>query len=366
MTAAARHMARALELAARGKFTTHPNPRVGCVIVRDGRVVGEGWHRQAGEPHAEVLALREAGDDARGAEVYVTLEPCAHVGRTPPCADALVAAGVGKVFAAMRDPFPRVAGRGLEKLRAAGIEVEVGIMEGEARVLNRGFVSRFERGRPYLILKLAMSLDGRTAMASGESRWITGEAAREDVHRLRAEAGAVLTTSATVLADDPELTVRLPPASSGAWRQPDRIVIDSRGRVPLGAKVWALGARRFALVPQALAGQRVAEGVETIGLEVTAHGAIPLPAALRALGAREINEVLVECGPRLAGALLQAGLVDQLVIYVAPKLLGDAARPLVALPGLERLGDHIALEYVSAERIGDDMKITARVAEKRA
>lgn len=352
-----RWMARALELAARGKATTHPNPRVGCVLVRDGEVVGEGWHVRAGEPHAEVHALRAAGERARGATAYVTLEPCAHHGRTPPCAEALVAAGVARVVAAVADPFPQVAGRGLAQLRAAGIATEVGVLEPEARALNRGFLSRVERGRPFVALKLAMSLDGRTAMASGESRWITGEAARADVHRLRAEAGAVLSTSETVLADDPELTVR--GAGSEGWRQPDRVLLDQRGRIPDGAKVWRAGARRFHFTSATLP---ALAGVERIAVPADADGRASLSTVLKSLAEREVNELLVECGPRLAGALLKEKLVDELIVYTAPKLLGDAARPLVTLPGLDRLADHIGLEFTAAERIGADLRITARMA----
>ncbi len=401
MTGAAGYMARALVLAARGIYTTHPNPRVGCVIVRDGVTIGEGWHRRAGEPHAEVHALSEAGERARGADVFVTLEPCAHFGRTPPCADALIAAGVAKVWIAMQDPFPQVVGRGISKLRAAGIEVELGLLESEAQELNRGFVSRITRGRPFVTLKLAMSLDGRTAMASGESRWITGAAAREDVHRLRAAAGAVLTSSATVLADDPELSARIPKSEQGKWRQPDRIVLDTHARVPSTAKVWAEGARRFWLTAPSQSrhsreggndspgvNRRVSRalhspvrrmdapnnpvladkeniGIERFDLEPDANGAVPLAAALTTLATHDISEIIVECGPRLAGGLLQAGLVDELVIYTAPKLLGDAARPLAELPGLRQLADHIALRFDSVEIIGDDLKIIARVAEKR-
>lgn len=354
-------MRRALALAANGRATTHPNPRVGCVIVRDDgegpRIVGEGWHQRAGEPHAEVFALRAAGARARGADVYVTLEPCAHHGRTPPCADALIAAGVRRVFAAIGDPFPQVAGQGFAKLRAAGIECTSGLLEAEARALCRGFLSRIERRRPWLTLKLAMSLDGRTAMATGESRWITGDAAREDVHRLRAEAGAVLTSSDTVLADDPELTVRLPRAADEGWRQPDRIVLDTSARVPATAKVWNPGARRFWLT--AVAAAAPAE-VESTVLLRDLSGHLSLPAALRYLAARDINEVFAECGPRLAGALLRERLVDELLVYAAPKLLGDDARGLVRLPGLERLADHVALEFTGVEFLGTDLKITAR------
>ncbi len=360
-------MRRALALAARGKCTTQPNPRVGCVLVRDGadgpQIVGEGWHQRAGEPHAEVFALRMAGERARGADAYVTLEPCAHHGRTPPCADALIAAGVARVFVAVGDPHPQVAGAGFAKLRAAGIACESGLLEAEARELARGFLSRIERKRPFVTLKLAMSLDGRTAMASGESRWITGDEARADVHRLRAEAGAVLTSSDTVLADDPELSVRLPQAEREGWRQPDRIVLDSHARVPASAKVWTGHAQRFWLTASAATAP---EGVETAVLPRDADGHVSLPAALSYLAGRDVNEVLVECGPRLAGSFLRAGLVDELVVYTAPKLLGDAARGLVHLPGLERLADHVALQFTSAEFIGHDLKITARIAGRES
>ncbi len=397
-------MARALALAAQGRATTHPNPRVGCVIVRDEpngpRIVGEGWHQRTGEPHAEVFALRAAGELARGADVYVSLEPCAHHGRTPPCADALIAAGVARVFAAVGDPNPQVAGQGFAKLRAAGIACESGLMEAEGRVLCRGFLSRIERQRPFVTLKLAMSLDGRTAMASGESRWITGPQARDDVHRLRAEAGAVLSSSETVLADDPELNVRLPadyfrprhavpgevehagrppatpslasPAGGSSaiqgtlpfLRQPDRVVLDSRARVPTTAKVWRDGARRFWLTAGTAA--PAIDGVEAAVLAADANGQVSLPAALAFLASRDVNEVLVECGPQLAGSLLRERLVDELIVYAAPKLLGDAARGLVRLPGLERLADHVALEFTSAELLGPDLKITARLTSKES
>jgi diaminohydroxyphosphoribosylaminopyrimidine deaminase / 5-amino-6-(5-phosphoribosylamino)uracil reductase len=328
-------MARALELAEKGRASTHPNPRVGCVIAQGGRIVGQGWHERAGGPHAEIVALQAAGPMARGADVYLTLEPCCHHGRTPPCTDALLAAGVGRVVAAMTDPNPQVAGKGLAALRAAGIATEVGLMEAQAQALNRGFVSRMTRGRPWLTLKLAMTLDGRTALASGESRWITGEEARADVHRLRAEAGAVLTGVDTVLADDPELTVR----GAAAPRQPDRIVLDTRLRAEAGARVWRQGARRIAVA--------------------AADGRVDLRAALAALGAREVNEVLAECGPRLAGALLQAGVVDEIVAFVAPGLLGHEARALAELPGIATLDQRLKLRFTDARMVGADLRITA-------
>ncbi len=348
-------MALALQLAERGRFTTFPNPRVGCVVVRDGHVVGEGWHERAGEPHAEVHALRAAGDNARGADLFVTLEPCSHQGRTPPCADALIAAGVRKAWVAMRDPNPRVAGQGLERIRGSGIEVDVGLLEMPARALNRGFVSRMERGRPFVTLKLAASLDARTAMASGESKWITGDAARADVHRLRAEAGAVLSGSGTVLADDPQMTVR---ALGNATRQPDRIVLDSGAKVGAQAKVWASdGARRFRISGSATSSEIV--GVEEIRLTLNADGRIDLRAALQSLAQHEVNHVLVECGSQLAGAFLQQGLVDELVCYLAPSLLGDTARGLARMPRLENLDQRIRLKFLDVRPVGSDLRITA-------
>ncbi|WP_420466092.1 bifunctional diaminohydroxyphosphoribosylaminopyrimidine deaminase/5-amino-6-(5-phosphoribosylamino)uracil reductase RibD [Panacagrimonas sp.] len=367
---AAAHMARALSLAGRGRYTTFPNPRVGCVVVSDGAVVGEGWHERAGEPHAEVHALNASGARARGAEVFVTLEPCSHRGRTPPCADALIAAGVGRVWAAMQDPNPQVAGQGLARLRAAGVDVQLGMLEAPARELNRGFVSRMARGRPFVTLKLAASLDGRTAMASGESQWITSDAARADVHRLRAEAGAVLSSSATVLADDPALTVR---QGVTLERPPDRIVLDSAGRVPASARVWAAdGARRISVGRPADVGARdtsatmAASGhpaVERIESASGDGGRLDLCSALSALAQREINSVLVECGPTLAGALLTQDCVDEVVIYLAPSLLGDAARGLANLPGLKRLEQRVALKFVDVRQVGPDLRISAIVAK---
>ncbi|MCC2658629.1 MAG: ribD [Panacagrimonas sp.] len=353
---AAEYMAQALRLAERGRFGTFPNPRVGCVIVREGEVVGRGWHERAGQPHAEIIALREAGDRARGADLYVTLEPCSHHGRTPPCADAVVAAGPRRVVAAMSDPNPRVAGKGFERLRGAGIEVDVGLLEAAARELNGGFVSRMTRGRPWVTLKLAASLDGRTAMASGESRWITSPAARRDVHRLRAEAGAVLTGAGTVVADDPQLNVR---DIDGAWRAPDRIVLDGNGRVPGASRVWnaADGARRFRVGGTTTGAPP--EGVARVDVALASDGRVDLSAALRALAQHEVNHVLVECGSVLAGALLDAGLVDELVCYLAPCLLGDAARALAEVPGLQRLEQRVRLRFTDVRSVGPDLRITA-------
>ena len=350
-------MARALHLAERGRLSTFPNPRVGCVIVRDGELVGEGWHERAGEPHAEVYALGMAGDRARGADIYVTLEPCSHHGRTPPCAGALLAAAPARVIVAMRDPNPLVAGRGIAALQAAGIIVETGLMEAAARKLNRGFVSRMERGRPFLTLKLGASLDGRTATASGESQWITGEDARADVHRLREEAGAVLSSSATVLADDPQLTVR---GAFQTLRQPDRIVLDPQARVPPDARVWVPGARRIWLVGKEPV-QRP-DDVEVILLPLTSIHTIDLDAALTALGAAGINELLVECGATLAGSLLEAKLADELLIYLAPSLLGSDARGLANL-SVSQLDRRIRLRYTDVRHVGADLKITAAIQE---
>ncbi|MFT4046128.1 MAG: bifunctional diaminohydroxyphosphoribosylaminopyrimidine deaminase/5-amino-6-(5-phosphoribosylamino)uracil reductase RibD [Solimonas sp.] len=356
---AASFMARALRLAERGLCTTQPNPRVGCVIVKNGEVIGEGAHLRAGEPHAEIHALRMAGVRARGADLFVTLEPCAHHGRTPPCADALVAAGLRKVWVAMIDPNPEVAGGGVARLRAAGIEVETDLLAADAERLNRGFLSRMTRGRPWLTLKLAASLDGRTAMASGESQWITSEAARADVHRLRAAAGAVMTGVATVMADNPQLNAR---GLDFEVRQPDRIVLDSNGRVPSTARIWNGDARRFWLV-----GARPAhapDGVAVVELPRDADGSLNLEAALAALARHEVNEVLLECGPRLAGAALQRGLVDEIVAYVAPTLLGHEARPFAYLPGFERLSQRIALQFVDTRSVGSDLRLTLRPARK--
>lgn len=356
-----RFMARALELASRGRYSTHPNPRVGCVIVRDGQIVGEGWHQRAGEAHAEVLALAAAGQQARGATAYVTLEPCCHHGRTPPCTDALVAAGVARVVAAMQDPNPRVDGGGLQRLRAAGIETGPGVMQAEAQALNRGFVSRMTRGRPWVRVKLAMSLDGRIAAANGESRWITGEVAREDVHRLRAEAGAVLTGIGTVLADDPSLNVRLP----GDWPAPVRIVLDTQLRTPELARMLGLPGRTLVLTAEnegSISWKALARaGAELHRLPV-APGGLDLPAALALLGRLQVNELLVEAGPTLAGALLQAGLADEVIVYLAPCLLGDRARGLVQLPGVQGLAQRLGLRIEDIRPLGDDWRIMARPA----
>ncbi|MFL6652564.1 MAG: bifunctional diaminohydroxyphosphoribosylaminopyrimidine deaminase/5-amino-6-(5-phosphoribosylamino)uracil reductase RibD [Sulfurifustaceae bacterium] len=354
----ARHMARALHLAARALYTTDPNPRVGCVIVKDDQILGEGWHVRAGEPHAEVLALREAGERARGADVYVTLEPCNHHGRTPPCTDALRRAGVGRVFAAMRDPNPLVDGKGFERLRAAGIECRDGLLQAEAEALNPGFISRMRRGRPYVRLKVAASLDGRTAMANGESQWITGEAARLDVQRLRARSSAILTGIETVLADDPALTVR----AFDIGRQPLRVVVDSRLRLPAGARMLRLpGATLVATTSSDPARSNAlrAAGADVLQLPAVA-ARVDLRALLERLAERQVNEVLVEAGPVLSGALLAERLIDELILYLAPALLGDTARGMLHLPVLRSLKDRVQLHITDVRAVGAVWKISAK------
>lgn len=346
-------MARALALAEKGLWTTEPNPRVGCIVADGERIVGSGWHERAGGPHAEIVALREAGDAAAGATVYVTLEPCSHHGRTPPCADALIAAGVARVVCAVRDPHP-VAGSGLERLRAAGIEVQSGLMEAEARALNPGFLSRHERGRPWLRAKLAGSLDGRTYGPDGESRWITGRAARRDGHRWRARAGAILTGIDTVLADDPSLDVRL----DGHRATPPVVVVDSRGRLPANARVLATGARVLQATPPGAADPP--PGCERVDAPDDGAGRVDLAALARALAEREFNEVHVEAGARLTGALLVAGLVDELLLYQAPCLIGADGGPLVRLPGVEKLADRLQFEVLDRREIGPDTRLRLR------
>ncbi|CAL1241461.1 fused diaminohydroxyphosphoribosylaminopyrimidine deaminase/5-amino-6-(5-phosphoribosylamino)uracil reductase [Candidatus Methylocalor cossyra] len=350
-------MARALRLAERGLYSTDPNPRVGCVLVRDGQVIGEGWHRQAGGPHAEIVALAAAGEAARGATAYVTLEPCCHQGRTPPCTDALIAAGVARVVAAMEDPNPRVSGAGLRRLAAAGITVQCGLLEGPAEALNPGFCRRMRGGRPWLRSKLAMSLDGRTALASGVSRWITGPDARRDGHRLRARSSAIVTGIGTVLADDPELTARLPEMAETIV-QPARVVLDSRGRLPASARLAAVPGR--VIVLGVAPARSVPGGVEFHTLPAGEDGRVDLPAALDWLGQAEFNEVLVEAGPTLNGALLRAGLVDEWVVYLAPVVLGDAGRGLFHLPALTRMADRHELSLRDVRQVGRDVRMVFR------
>ena len=349
-------MARALRLAERGAWTTRPNPLVGCVIARAGVIVGEGWHRRAGEPHAEVLALQAAGEAARGATAYVTLEPCAHTGRTPPCADALAAAGIARVVAAMRDPFPQVDGKGFERLREAGIECHVGLMEAAAREQNRGFLSRIERGRPWVRVKLGVSLDGRTALASGESRWITSDASRADVMRWRARSGALLTGSGTVLADDPNLTVRLPAGAD--FVPPLRVVLDpglatvARGRIRAGDAPTLYMHAPDVKPPRDFSAQRIHVAVHA--------GMLDLDAVLAELARREVNEVQVGTGATLAGSLLRAGLVDEVLLYVAPLLLGVDARPMFEGLRVDDIGHRLDMQVIDHRRVGPDDRLLLR------
>ena len=349
-----RYMAQALRLARFGLNTTSPNPRVGCVLVRDGQVISEGWHQRAGEAHAEADALKRAGESARGATAYVTLEPCSHHGRTPPCADALIAAGVARVVCASEDPNPQVAGKGIARLRDAGVEVRSGILASEAIELNAGFFSRMQRGRPRVVCKMAMSLDGRTAMASGESKWITGDAARADVQRLRARSCAVVTGVGTVLADDPRLDVR------EASRQPLRVVVDSALRTPAMARVLSPpGAALLAYVtdPEAKAVSLQAAGAMLMRVPGE-DGRVDLHALLAALADRGCNDVLLESGATLAGAFAQAGLIDEYKFYMAPLLLGSSARPLLELP-FTQMAERMALRITAIDAVGDDWRISA-------
>jgi len=350
-------MARALALAERGLFTTTPNPRVGCVVVRGGAVVGEGFHARAGEAHAEVNALRAAGERARGATVYVNLEPCSHHGRTPPCTGALIAAGVSRVVVATGDPNPRVAGQGFAALRAAGIEVATGLLEDEALELNIGFVARMTRGRPWLRVKVAATLDAKTALASGESRWITGDEARRDGHRWRARACAILTGIGTVRDDDPRLTVR----DVETPRQPLRVLVDSRLEVPPAARILEGGG---VLVAAAVDDRVKIDRLRARGAEVVvlpdAAGKVELGELARELGRRALNEVHVEAGFRLNGSLVAAGVVDELLVYLAPKVLGETGRGMFHLPGVERLADARRLRLIDLAQVGDDVRLRAR------
>ena len=352
------HMGRALALAGRGLYTTTPNPRVGCVVVADGAVVGEGWHEKAGLAHAEVLALKAAGEKARGATLYLNLEPCSHHGRTPPCAEAIVAAGVKRVVAAMQDPNPKVAGAGFAKLRAGGIAVEQGLNEDEARELNIGFVARMTRGRPWVRMKIAASLDGRTALANGNSRWITGEAARADGHRFRARACALLTGHGTVRDDDPQLNVR----GVDTPRQPLKIVVDSKFETPPSVRLLKEGKT---LIAGAVNDRKKIEGLEAAGADTVLvpneRGKVELFKLMEELARRELNEIHVEAGTRLNGSLLQAGVVDELLVYLAPSVIGDSGRGMFDLPELTELAQSTSLEIREVERVGGDLRILARL-----
>jgi len=343
-------MARALALAEKGLYSATPNPRVGCVLAKDGRVVGEGWHEKAGGPHAEAQALVQASAGARGATAYVTLEPCNHQGRTPPCAPALVRAGVARVVAAMRDPNPR-SNAGGDALAAAGVPFEAGLMEEEARELNLGFVSRMTRGRPWVRLKIAATLDGRTALANGRSQWITGAEARRDGHRWRARACAIATGAGTVRADDPQLTVREVPTP----RQPLRVLVDSHVETPPGARVLQ-GEK--ALVFAAVAGKSL-PNAEIVVLP-NPGGKVDLAKMLEELGRRGINELHVEGGFKLNGSLVREGCVDEFLIYLNPSLLGDSAQGMVNLAEMTSLDQRVPLKIRSVDRVGEDLRIVAR------
>jgi diaminohydroxyphosphoribosylaminopyrimidine deaminase / 5-amino-6-(5-phosphoribosylamino)uracil reductase len=351
-------MRRALELAERGLYTTDPNPRVGCVLVRDGRVLGEGWHERAGEAHAEVNALRAAGEAAQGATAYVTLEPCAHTGRTPPCVQALIGARVARVVYACGDPNPLVNGAGVAALRAAGIDTVGEVLAAEARALNPGFFKRMRTGMPWVRVKLGASLDARTALANGASRWVTGPAARQDAQRFRARSSVVLSGSGTVLADDPALNVRI----DGATRQPLRVVLDSELRVPPQARMFDREGPALVFTASTDAARRAElerRGVQVETVARAAGGGLDLEALLRRLAELAANEIWVEAGARLAGALLHARLVDEFIVYLAPSLLGPTARPLVELPEINELGQRMRLEFTECKPIGPDLRLTA-------
>lgn len=354
-----RYMAQALRLAEQGLYTTSPNPRVGCIIVREGKVIGQGWHERAGQPHAEINALNAAGEKARGATVYVTLEPCNHHGQTGPCAESLIKAGVARVVAAMRDPNPLVKGGGLEKLKQAGVQTECGILENEARELNIGFISRMTRGRPWVRMKIAASLDGKTALNNGKSRWITGEPARQDAHHWRARSCAVLTGIGTVRDDDPQLTVR----HVKTPRQPLRVVVDSKLEILPTARVLQGGS---VLIFCAVDDETRISRLKDVGAEViilpNQEGKVELSQMMASLAKFEVNEVLVESGFRLNGSLLKARLVDELLLYLAPHLLGDNARGMFELPELTELAGRRELKILDLRMVGQDMRVLARFA----
>lgn len=355
------YMQRALGLARRGLYTTDPNPRVGCVLVKDEKIIGEGWHQRAGDLHAEVLALQQAGDRAKDATVYVTLEPCCHTGKTPPCTEALINAGVSRVVAAMQDPNPAVAGKGLERLRKKGIVTDCGVLEYESKKLNPGFIKRMETGLPFVRIKMAMSLDGRTAMQTGESQWISSEAARKDVQRLRARSSAILTSINTVLADDPSLNVRLSsqqPGIDGVMRQPLRVVLDSHLRFPDNAKMYDCdpGGDVLIVTTKDVSGGDIKAEVVKVSMN---NNRVDLNEVMKLLADKECNEIHVEAGAVLCGALIQQKLVDEIIIYMAPHLMGDDARGLFSLPGMSKMKDRISLDILDIRPVGKDFRITA-------
>ena len=354
-----RFMAHALRLARRGINTTHPNPAVGSIVVKNGRVVGEGWHQVAGQPHAEILALRQAGKQARGATLYVTLEPCSHHGRTPPCVKAIVKSGIQRVVVAIADPDPRVNHSGISELKGAGLEVRVGPGRAEAGTINRGFLKRVTTGIPWVTLKMASSLDGKTAMLDGESQWITSEAARRDAHQWRAQSSAIMTGVGTVLRDDPNMTARL----DGVQRQPLRVVLDSNLSTPATAKILSNDGN--VLIITSVSGDepvenRVMDSVEVIRCPAS-RGKVDLHAAMHELGRREMNTVLLEAGPRLSGSMIEQGLVDEVIVYLSPDLLGSRTRGMFDIPGVRHLADRIFLEYRDVVAVGRDLRLTLGV-----
>ncbi len=363
-------MARAVQLAARGLYSTKPNPRVGCVIVNNDRIVGEGWHEYAGENHAEINALNSAGKLARGATAYVTLEPCSHHGRTGPCCEALVSAGVSRVVVAMQDPNPLVSGRGVSYLLQNGVEVEVPILAEEAVRLNPGYIKRQQSGYPLVRCKLAMSLDGRTGLSNGNSKWITGDAAREDVQRLRARSCAIITGIDTVLADNPAMTVRreqlnVPNVELALKKQPLRVVLDSHLRIPVDARILINPEEVLVVCTQS--GKHIEEkqdilakqGVEVQHLPANEKGSVDLSELVRFLGARQCNELMFETGAKLAGSLVSNGLVDEIVVYVNARFIGDSGLPLVRLPEIGQIEDAVKMHFSEVRHLGDDLKITA-------
>jgi diaminohydroxyphosphoribosylaminopyrimidine deaminase/5-amino-6-(5-phosphoribosylamino)uracil reductase len=370
------YMARAIMLAKKGWYSTHPNPRVGCVLVRDNQIIAQGWHEYAGQAHAEVNALANLSspDKARGATAYVTLEPCSHFGKTPPCSDALIAAGVKRVVAAMVDPNPLVAGNGLKRLQDHGIETKSGVLEAEARALNPGFIRRMASQRPNIRCKMAMSLDGRTAMASGESKWITSDAAREDVQRLRAESSAILTGIGTVLADDPAMNVRSQ-RFAPVMRQPERMILDTQLRMPADAKMLALNGQTVICTAHETVTEAASllaekrQALESLGaclyqLNTELHNGrrqLVLSEVISVMAQRQYNDVLLEAGASLTGSMLQAGYVDELIIYMAPHLMGSEARGLFHLPGLNTMRERFNLNISDIRAVGKDFRITAAV-----
>lgn len=350
----ASYLRQTLALAERGLYTADPNPRVGCVLVNHGHIVGEGWHERVGGAHAEVIALKQAGDAAKGSVCYVNLEPCCHQGHTPPCTDALIKAGVSKVIACMQDPNPKVAGQGFAQLRQAGIAVEMGLLAEEAEQLNAGFVKRMRHGLPYVRVKLAMSLDGRTALKNGQSQWLTGELARQDVHQWRARSSAVMTGIETVLHDDPLLTARIEPALS---RQPIRVVMDSQQRMPANARLWQVDSMVWLMHAEPKREAFEKPQAKRFWLLAGEDGFVDLKSALRLLAEQQINEVWLEAGPTLSGAMLQQGLMDELILYVAPKILGADAKPLFELYGIHDLDQAMSLRLQEAVTLGEDVRL---------